>query len=267
MFLSIRGVSKHLQFFQHDIALEVLHELMQYSVPSSSCYESSFETVRDIIISIARLNVFVATVITCLWADESENVGGHRPKLCNDTFPSLLPVAFAQLVHQIGAYVQQWCAEVITVLCSSLDTNENMLSDKLHRKATLEVFIPSSSRRLIAISSQWFSKFINCAMGTIHDCYILQFDSSTQEFILTTIFSNPTNNSLERWHTDMTPNRYCMRAFVELFWHLESIAWIINGSCRLFLFASVNTASINKLKHLFPKYVYQARQITLEEAQ
>lgn len=100
-------VSESIQRFQPDILIKVLDGFMGYSVPSPASSETSFEAVKGTICSTARLDAYVATVITCLQADGSENVGEYRQKLYNDTISSFLYVAFGRLVHQIGAYVER----------------------------------------------------------------------------------------------------------------------------------------------------------------
>lgn len=98
---------KVLQLFQHDIAIQVLYGLMGYSVLSPACSEMRFEAVEGTTISVAELHTYVATVITCLRAGESEYVDGHRQTLYNNIFYSFVPASFAQMVQRIGAGVEK----------------------------------------------------------------------------------------------------------------------------------------------------------------
>lgn len=145
---------ENLQLLQHYIAIQILHELTGCSVPPSTCSETSFEEAEGTIISIGNSKAHFATIIICLRAGGSKNFGVHFHELYNYTFSSFPSVAFAQLLHQIGAYKKQWCPEKITVSSLSLGANENLSPDTFQRKATIDTFISSSSRRLISVSSQ-----------------------------------------------------------------------------------------------------------------
>lgn len=72
-----------------------------------------------------------------------------------------------------------------------------MSPDLFQRKDTVEVIISSSRQRLISVTSQWLSILINSVMGTVNNCYILEFDSSTQELISFAKFLSPTEIDLE----------------------------------------------------------------------
>lgn len=130
------------------------------------------------ILTLARLDAFVATVIFCLREDRSDNVGGHRQKLYNDTFGSFLPIAYNQLIGVIAAYVKEWCPEELSA--SFLSTSSLRSAASTEREATREVFVPSINRRLIAVSSKWFRQFISEELGEICDCYVAEFDPSTK---------------------------------------------------------------------------------------
>lgn len=96
---------------------------MRYSVPSFACSKTRFEAVDVTIISFAKLDACVPTVMSCLRGDESEIVGGHQKKVYNITFSYFLLVSFAQPVHQVGASVEQWCLKQVTVFSLTLDTD------------------------------------------------------------------------------------------------------------------------------------------------
>lgn len=259
-------VPENLEFFQHDIPNFILHEFTRYSVPSSACSETHFELVDDTIISLESMDVFVAMVITCFQADKSGKVGGHCQELYNNNFSFFLFVAFAQLVLQNWVHVEQWCLEEVTLSSFTSEINEDISSDTFLGEATVKMPIPSSSRRLISVWSEWFSKLISHFTETIHDSWLLELGSSKQESTPFATFSNRTEIDEVRWCTDMTPNSYSMMAFVEPFKHLQYIAYTLFLFCGLSLFTSEHTDSINKLEHRFARLIYKAKQITLEEA-
>lgn len=103
------------------------------------------------------LDAHVAMVITFLRAYGSENVGGNCQYLHSNTFSSILLVAFAQLVHQFGLYVEQRCLEEVSLSSLWIYTNGDVSLDTFRRKPTVEFFIRSSGRRLIFVYSQRFS--------------------------------------------------------------------------------------------------------------
>lgn len=86
-------------------------------------------------------------------------------------------------MHQIKTYVEQWCPEKVNVLSLSLDTNEDMSQDTFQSKDTVKINIPSSSRRLCFVPSQWFSKLVTPVTGTVHERHIVEFESSEQGLI------------------------------------------------------------------------------------
>lgn len=51
-------------------------------------------------------------------------------------------------------------------------------------EGTVEVFLPSSKRRLIAVFSKWFGPNITTEMSTINDSYISEFDEPNNELKL-----------------------------------------------------------------------------------
>lgn len=114
-------------FIEHDVAIQVLHKFMSFlviAVESSGACSVPVEVTIDI---LARFYAEVATVVTCLQADESEKVGRHSQKRYNGTFSSLLRIVLAQLVHQIKVYKDHWCPEEVVVFSLTIDRKEAFL--------------------------------------------------------------------------------------------------------------------------------------------
>lgn len=105
----------HFELFKHDVAIQVLHDFMDMSVTASASSEAGSLPVKERTSTLANLNAYVDTVITCLRADGFEKVVAHRQKLYNDTFSSFLLIALAQLVYPAGAYVELRCPKDVTV--------------------------------------------------------------------------------------------------------------------------------------------------------
>lgn len=93
----------NLQLFKRDVLFRVLHALMDFSV--TSVVSSDSGVAEETSATLAGLDSFLATTVTCLRADGSEEVCGHSQKLYRNTFPSFLLIAFAQHTQKIGAYV------------------------------------------------------------------------------------------------------------------------------------------------------------------
>lgn len=163
----------HFQCFRHDVGIQDLHEFVRFSVVASLTSESSFVPVDRSIATLVRLDSYVATFIPSFRADESDWVGDHRQELYNDTFSMILFIASAQIVHQIGAYVDQWCPKDVIVSSLSIERRVEFSSKTFWGRATVGMFIPCFTRHLIAISGQWCSPFIAQSMGRIHEEQIL----------------------------------------------------------------------------------------------
>lgn len=69
-----------------------------------------------------------------------------------------IPVAFAQLAKNVGAYVEKWCQEERTVSSLAVHAPQHPTSDPTTRTVTVEVYITSADRRLTIVSSRWFLK-------------------------------------------------------------------------------------------------------------
>lgn len=83
------------QLFKHDLAVSSRHAFVRFSVFSVA--PSSYSSAVTVTIApLARLNVYVATTFTCLRADRSESVCGHRQKLYCEAISAFLSFAFAQ---------------------------------------------------------------------------------------------------------------------------------------------------------------------------
>lgn len=72
------------QLFMHDLASQVLYAFMGFSVTASVFSDTSSSPVEVTIHMLARLDVYVATVITRVPADGSGKVFGHHRKSYSD---------------------------------------------------------------------------------------------------------------------------------------------------------------------------------------
>lgn len=118
-------------------------------------------------------------------------------------------------------------------------------------------YLISKSMNQFVLSRRVF-KFIAAILVTIHDCDVLEVDSSKQELISFATYPNLVYSALTTLHIDMIPNSYSMRLFVNVFKHWERMAKILNICCRLSLFSCVHFQSNNTLAQFFSN-IYNKR--------
>lgn len=170
-----------LQLFRHQIAIRVLHQFMGFD-PQQPGSSASVETyVENSIVSLARLDAFIATAVVCLREDGTDTVGGHRQKLYHETFKPYVADAYNQIIGKVGRFVQDWAPQDLDASIISVHGGLPSSSIVHSREATVEVFVPSVNRRFIAVSWNWFREFITVELGAVHDCYIAEYDSAVND--------------------------------------------------------------------------------------
>lgn len=87
--------AENIQLFQNDIVIHVIYMFIRDSMPSPAHSEPCFKIAEGTIISTARFDAYVATIITCLRVDESKNVGTHRHRPYKNIFSFFFSVVFA----------------------------------------------------------------------------------------------------------------------------------------------------------------------------
>lgn len=99
--------------FSHEGALRASPKFLGF-VPGSKLSNTSDSCqAAGLILTIARLDAFVAITIICLRDNGTDNVDGHRQKLCQDQF-SYFSLAYNPLIKSITLYVKKWCAAELT---------------------------------------------------------------------------------------------------------------------------------------------------------
>lgn len=111
-------------------------------------------------------------------------------------------------MHNDCVYIEQLCALRVTVSLLLIDRNKEVSSNKFQRRARVEEFISFSRRRLIVVSCYWFSEFFNPTMGTIHDCYIPDFETRKQEMIISASFSRLGSIDENIFHSERNQNNF-----------------------------------------------------------
>lgn len=83
-----------LELFKHEFTVCGLHEITGFSFFSVASSSDS-SAVERTIATLARLDAFLATTITCLRADGSDKVGSLRQKFYSETVLVSPSIAFA----------------------------------------------------------------------------------------------------------------------------------------------------------------------------
>lgn len=61
------------------------------------------------VLTLARLDAFVSTIVYCFCNDDVDNFDVHLQKLFSDSFSTSLPVTFNYLIGTVEMFVLKWC--------------------------------------------------------------------------------------------------------------------------------------------------------------
>lgn len=115
-------------------------------------FEGNGRGVARTILALARLEEFLETALTCLQEDGSGSIGGHRQKLYLDTLTTFLSLAHNKLIAVVGKYVEKWCPADFCLDSLSIDSTGVPKHPLVEREGTMEIYIPSMQRRVIAVA-------------------------------------------------------------------------------------------------------------------
>lgn len=85
-----------------------------------------------------------------------DNVVGHRESLYRLTFSTIYPFGFGQQTQQSGAHGEDLFPKELTDSSLSIQAPQSPTLCLFQRKDTVEVFVPSLNKPLIAVYSQGF---------------------------------------------------------------------------------------------------------------
>lgn len=226
----------NIHLFAHNAAVRVIRQPLDFSL-SFAEFSFNFSPVVKTLANLPRLDAFVATTVPCPQAHGSEKDGNHRRKLYNNNFATCWPMASARLIQQVGAYDEHWCPEELNVTNPSVQAVYDLLSDPTHRKATVELLIPSASRRLTAVLSRRFWAYISFSMGNIHNCYILEFDGARREKVSFETYPSSTDTHINLEQSNpcantLTYSEHFVAPLLFVLWNCLSGAWM-NWSFQL----------------------------------
>lgn len=100
----------------------MLHEFTGV-IPDTDTPGKDGRSVEGTILALARLDVFIATCLTCLQDDSLDSVGGHRQKPYLDTLIKLLLLTYNQLISIVQKFFNDWYPTDFRVAALSVDSN------------------------------------------------------------------------------------------------------------------------------------------------
>lgn len=95
-----------LEFFKFGVSTQAPHDFMDFSVTASECSETGSAPDEGGKATLANLNFYVGTVITCFQPERSEEGVDYCQTLFKDTLSFYLPITLAMLVHHFGDYIK-----------------------------------------------------------------------------------------------------------------------------------------------------------------
>ena len=139
--------------FKHSIAVDVYHELLGYNP-----FEEE-ETVHGSILSLARLDAWIVSVIKCLVNNRAK--GNEKQKMYIRMFNKFLPQALSQILSSVSNITG--VDENVTFAELKNDTDGN----DCHSTYTI-------------VQHDWFNDNVSDKLGTILDCIIAKTDEEDE---------------------------------------------------------------------------------------
>ena len=138
-------------------------------------YEDPDNVCETSIVSLTRLDAWVATVVQLLVCTEKR--GGGRQRDYSHFFHRNHMGAVSQFTQIAYRFVHYWAREELEVPeTGGSSSRERIINHP--RTATIILHESLSNRYYIAIRSDWFSKYISSCMGIVHDCYIARISDN-----------------------------------------------------------------------------------------
>lgn len=106
-FFTFLASNDTMQLLSYDPTIQILQEFMAF-VPSWTHTKAvSPVNVEGTIVTLGKLDAFIATKLSFLQANGSRKVLEHRQKLHYDTFSAYISVSFDRLVGTIGGLAEE----------------------------------------------------------------------------------------------------------------------------------------------------------------
>lgn len=103
---SLKVPKDNLRLFPHAVTVEVLYQFMRYVPDTQEGEHDHFTSAERTIVSLARFDLIIITLVSCVSDDGQDTVGGHGQEVYPDAFADALPNACRQLIGKVCQYAQ-----------------------------------------------------------------------------------------------------------------------------------------------------------------
>lgn len=125
--------------------------------------------MEGIILQLASLDVWEATVLTCL--EQRENRGKHRQKVYADSFTAPVREVVSQFIARVRRFIQIWVTEELEFPSeiTGSDSKKDRRQNTIHRtrRYTLAFCVSSTNLSFISGGSQRFTDYVRILLGLI----------------------------------------------------------------------------------------------------
>lgn len=167
----------YLRHFPREPAIRSLNEFLGFVLEEEATGSSTSSDTVGSILTLARLDAFTATVVSCLLDDGMDSVNSQKLKLYHEKFSCFLRLALHHLPGSIRMFIQDWCPGDLTVSCLPLLKSAASSGGTFQREATVEIYIPSLDKRIVPGTWKLFSEKIFDELGAVHDYCIAEYGS------------------------------------------------------------------------------------------
>ena len=175
------GDVEQMGLFRGMISVRTYHEFLGYS-PTG---EGTGSDVITSIMSLARLDAWMNTLVMQLGLSNLRGGGGQVQKAYTNMFGRLLNTATSQLIGSIRSFVMEWEPEELLIPSETgtLDERKQSFLD-LDRQATVVFQGWETLDWSIAVHPAWFKQYISSDMGLVCDCIIATVSSDFRTITL-----------------------------------------------------------------------------------
>lgn len=160
---------------------QVLHGYMGFVPIVMQACDVESSLVAGTILTIARLDVLIWTILFYFSNNCLYKVSGHLQNHYHDTFKSFLPVGFSHFNAGMVTFVKEQCLEEVVISLTGIYKTETCVSLMNRCEGSVAVYRSPLQRNLIAVSWKWSSQYIPMELGAIHNCHNAEYDNSKKK--------------------------------------------------------------------------------------
>lgn len=138
----ILRIDRKLFLFCSEVALCALNKFMRFVPQLQSDSEKVATFAKGTVITVARLDSRIGTILTFFSHDDTDKAGGHLETLCHNTFALFFSKAHNQLIGCIRLLVEVRCAEDSKICIQTI--MDTCFLNETSRSFTEEIYISSS---------------------------------------------------------------------------------------------------------------------------